>query len=918
MKNLSLALLLVALLSLAASRLVLAQSTDQPTDEPSEASATTRHTILLPLIMQSANNETASISTLLADGQFVYGPNVGDFDVERYLAETQSPLLPHASVIYDKATYYSVNPRLILTLLEMTVAQSVVVDGSTAAPPTIEREQLSAHLERMLVELTRHFYGQLYGRNLAVQSSAAYLAPVAVTVASGETTRFESTGNAASDAILVTLAPYLTQDDWQQISAAGTSGSFIDTYRQLFPDSDPLDESNRIQPNQAPPDGVIQAAAAPATLLKFPFAEGDSWRYTGGPHAFNGCTDNVFSAVDFAPLGYSGCSDPVAEDRWITSPAAGTVSAVSCGGCNVAVEHGNGWGTRVYHVVNPQVTKGQKIATDTRLGNPSCAPVGVSCGSCGGGSTGVHQHIDLRFNGAFVAIDGTAFEGWKIQAGDACYQGKLEKNGKVLGTGGRVTSTVSSSLPVIDTSVSGTLGLNNWYVSPVSLTVTAIDAKSTITEVQWRVAKAGSLTIPTWQMQKGSAVTIMLDSEGVYTVTVKAQNKLGLWSEEESTGVRIDWFAAQGNLQIARGAEIATSPLVTISALVSDSVSGVTHLRLRNVGTEWSDWMTHTAEMRWKLTGFNGQTSTVEAQLRDAAGHISQVLSDSIVLNSQMAQATSTRYRLVRSTLASTVGGGTSPIFIVNGILAQSAGTETANSAHYRLATGYWRNDSPADALPAPTRTPSPNRPTPAPTSLPPGLPGDCLLTINNDTDFTKQKSVQIKLGVVGAKEMLLSTAEVFTSTVWQPYTTTAILTLPSAVNQIRRFEVNARFRANSVYLCGGAVIAGEIVYDPLPPTVSLQLDGSVDRSNPNTEQAVLKTVQIQAVDQVGGSGVADMQLSSSNDFSATAWQPYTTTVSLSLDNRNLIFVRVRDKAGNLSQTAGMGYQIFLPVIRKR
>ena len=53
--------------------------------------------------------------------------------------------------------------------------------------------------------------------------------------------------------------------------------------------------------------------------------------------------------MDFAPgVGY--CVIP--SDRWIVSPAAGTVSNVSCGGCQIKINHQDGWGSYFYHVAN--------------------------------------------------------------------------------------------------------------------------------------------------------------------------------------------------------------------------------------------------------------------------------------------------------------------------------------------------------------------------------------------------------------------------------------------------------------------------------------------------------------------------------------------------------------------------------------
>ena len=56
---------------------------------------------------------------ILSDGQFVFGPNVGQFDVAAYLQAKGSPLAGYADLITGWCAYASVNPRVVLTCLEV-------------------------------------------------------------------------------------------------------------------------------------------------------------------------------------------------------------------------------------------------------------------------------------------------------------------------------------------------------------------------------------------------------------------------------------------------------------------------------------------------------------------------------------------------------------------------------------------------------------------------------------------------------------------------------------------------------------------------------------------------------------------------------------------------------------------------------
>src|SRR6185503_12786307 len=61
-----------------------------------------------------ATIEAASIQVsghVLSNGQFVYGPNVGDFDLKTYLQDNAPYLVKYADDLYGRSEYFSVNPK---------------------------------------------------------------------------------------------------------------------------------------------------------------------------------------------------------------------------------------------------------------------------------------------------------------------------------------------------------------------------------------------------------------------------------------------------------------------------------------------------------------------------------------------------------------------------------------------------------------------------------------------------------------------------------------------------------------------------------------------------------------------------------------------------------------------------------------
>ncbi len=372
----------------------------------------------------SSSVEADQIDVILADGQFVYGPNVTNWDTASYLTSLKSPLSPYASILEDKARYYSINPQVLLALLEMQ-SGLVTGEGHSDIEHVVGYSDVSGfadQLETLSSALIMSFYSRLY-RTADFTATHYTLA-----LATSKEIKISAETNAGTFALLAAMAPLSSDSQWQDLISAQSPNGFVQTYERLFPDSDPLDNSNKIMAPSAPP----------ANLLKLPFAGGDAWMFTGGPHAYDGCTYNPWSGVDFAP-GIYGCAVP--GNRWVTAPAAGTVWNVNCGGCQVTINHGNGWWSNFYHIANQQLFNGQSVAKDQHIGNPSCRPSVGGCGACGGYATGIHAHYNLMYNGAFYAINGTSLEGWIVNS-TGCYEGYLQNGGQQIWVGGWIRSAV--------------------------------------------------------------------------------------------------------------------------------------------------------------------------------------------------------------------------------------------------------------------------------------------------------------------------------------------------------------------------------------------------------------------------------------------------------------------------------------------
>lgn len=358
---------------------------------------------------------TGILPLVLSDGQFVYGPNVKSFDSARFIKQHAELSDVDAQEFNCIALRYSINPKVLLTIIEMQSRLVSAPSPTAIAAPIGYAGNLgfTSQVNLLAEHLSQAFYWHLY----QYQPRRLELAQPELHFEDGSTEPITGEMNAATYAVQSVLAEVSTPDRWQRLVSQDARDGFYQTYLRLFPDDDPLDTSNILNPNAIPPAG----------LLKLPFACHDRWLFAGGPHGVS-----VWSAVDFAP--YSGSCDAPPANKWVVAAAGGVVVS-TCGTCGVEIDHGvDGWQTFYYHLTNLQVSKGDHVAENQPLGNPSCSVC------CGGSATGVHVHFDIEQNGLMQPIAGTSLEGWVVHAGTYAYDGYLQRGGTTISTGEWVTS----------------------------------------------------------------------------------------------------------------------------------------------------------------------------------------------------------------------------------------------------------------------------------------------------------------------------------------------------------------------------------------------------------------------------------------------------------------------------------------------
>ena len=195
-----------------------------------------------------------------------------------------------------------------------------------------------------------------------------------------------------------------------------------------------------------------------------------------------------------------------------------------------------------------------------------------------------------------------------------------------------------------------------------------------------------------------------------------------------------------------------------------------------------------------------------------------------------------------------------------------------------------------------------------------------CAISINSGATYSGKLAVQIFSNTPNAAQILVSNDGGFTGAQWQPYRSAMPWTITDPGNRIVTLSTYVRLRdASGTLLCSGLSMSDDVIYDPLAPTVSATIIQSAQQAPLAAQAGGTISVKLTATDQPGGSGVADMQLSTHADFSGAVWQPFSATASIAAQPGDTVYVRVRDGVGNTSgvapTTLAGSYSVFLPVI---
>ncbi len=327
--------------------------------------------------------QTGPTYKIIPDSELMYGPGLYGFDARAFAAQLPGYLASYveeidgttftgAEIVQMVAQNFSVNPRVLLALLEYKsgwLLNPTLSEFEIDYPMGYAEERYAGLYQQLrwaADTLNAGYYG-VHDRGLS-----------ALTFPDGTRIALAPEINAGTAAVQYLFAQTHTQNTWQ---AQVAPGGFYTTFVALF--GNPF--TYAVEP-LLPPD-LVQPP------LRLPWAEDETWYYTGGPHGA-WASGSAWGAVDFAPPGeMMGCYTSETPAR---AMAAGVVARSARGALLLDLDgdgyEGTGWVIFYLHL-SDRAEVGAVLAAGDVVGYPSCE---------GGYTMATHVHIARKYNGEWM------------------------------------------------------------------------------------------------------------------------------------------------------------------------------------------------------------------------------------------------------------------------------------------------------------------------------------------------------------------------------------------------------------------------------------------------------------------------------------------------------------------------------------
>lgn len=367
--------------------------------------------IIQQVVPESVEFSYSNYYKIIPDSELVYSPGAAKFDTLSFISQKGGYLSTYSEeidgtpmtggmILQLVAENYSVNPRILLAILENRsnwVTRAEPESATISDPFLLGRDDLDSFYKQIRFvanTLNLGYYSWLSQTNTGVQ------------LADGSYWKPSLGDNAGTAAVLRFYAPLSDPTEWKYV---GGENGIAATYRLLF--------GNPFQYAVEPlgPTPVTQPK------LELPFASGESWYFSGGPHG-GWDEGSPPAAIDFAPPEeYLGCE---ISEHFATAVARGVIVRSDNGVVVLDLDgdgyEQTGWVIIYLHISSDGAAKLGNIDLGGKIGHPSCE---------GGFSYASHIHLARKYNGQWISAVDTSnpftIGNYKVEGAVNDYDGVL-------------------------------------------------------------------------------------------------------------------------------------------------------------------------------------------------------------------------------------------------------------------------------------------------------------------------------------------------------------------------------------------------------------------------------------------------------------------------------------------------------------
>ena len=180
--------------------------------------------------------------------------------------------------------------------------------------------------------------------------------------------------------------------------------------------------------------------------------------------------------------------------------------------------------------------------------------------------------------------------------------------------------------PTVSHHLQGTLGRDNWWVSPVTVGLAAQDAVTQAPTLFYRLRQPPDFTWGPWQTY---ASHIQLIQQGTTSVRYYARDEAGNEGNIQEFSVKMDTRAPKANILPLQAETSAPTPNVRFNVnwagddpTPGSGIAGFGVEYRNGIGSNWASWLSGTQIQTAPFDGLPGHVYYFRAQARDVAGNV--------------------------------------------------------------------------------------------------------------------------------------------------------------------------------------------------------------------------------------------------------------------------------------------------------